>query len=456
MKELPHNMMAEVGIIGTLIQNPEFYFHIEYLHPRMFYEKENASIFWAVSELAKNSVETIDDFSILTKIESNKDIRSMMSNRGIDDIEDFIEKAKLTARGDLNELKELARQVISLSFIRDAHTKLEGLSKDILQFDDKDINESNMYIQDQVNNFSERYIIGEEIPDHAKATEEAWQDIIDSRSEDGEHVGFPSKFDMLADYFTYESGELAILGGRMKAGKSFFFLNEAIHKLKQGIPTAIFDTEMSYKRWLERFIALETGLSIRNIKRGIYTESEGQLIREKIEWLKEQPFIHIYDPEWTMDKIYTKSKLLQRNIGLQFLIYDYIKVNDSNSIKVQEHNFLGDMTNFLKNKIAGGLDIAILAGAQMSPYDMRLADSDKLNRYASVVMYWMEKTGEEIMSDGEKGGNYKIHIDYNRLGEQFRDDEYINMVFDGNRARVEECTYQPLKTKENVFDKAFN
>lgn len=238
----------------------------------------------------------------------------------------------------------------------------------------------------------------------------------------------------------------------MKAGKSFLALNEAIHKLKNGVPTAIFDTEMHSREFLVRALAHLTGIPNRNVRAGIVTEKQKQELMDAKDWFKKQPFTHIYDPEWTFDNIYLTAKELQKDIGLEFLIYDYIKAMNTRDLQIQEHNFLGDMTNFLKNNVAGKLDLSMLTFAQMSPKENRVADSDKINRYASVVAYFMEKTMEEIQQDGKEGGNRKLIIDYNRLGEQFEQSaSYINLYFDGNKSMISEASKQPANLMEEIF-----
>jgi len=133
------------------------------------------------------------------------------------------------------------------------------------------------------------------------------------------------------------------------------------------------------------------------------------------------------------------AKQLKQSMGLAFLIYDYIKVDNTSGENLKEHNVLGDMTNFLKNKVGGALDIPVMAGGQMSPKEQRLADSDKINRYASTIAYWIHKTKEEMINDGTDAGNCKLFIDYNRNGTQMEEDEYLNFSFDGDKATIEQA-----------------
>jgi replicative DNA helicase len=137
---------------------------------------------------------------------------------------------------------------------------------------------------------------------------------------------------------------------------------------------------MSDERWMIRFLALKSGVEIQKVKNGNYTLQEEKAIDEAVNWLENKPLVHIYDTEWTKDKIYMTAKQLKQSMDLGLLIYDYIKVDDTSGLDSKEHNVLGDMTNFLKNKVGGALDIPVIAGGQMSPKEQRLADSDKINR----------------------------------------------------------------------------
>ena len=209
---------------------------------------------------------------------------------------------------------------------------------------------------------------------------------------------------------------------------------------------------MSSREFLVRALAHLTGIPNRNVRAGIVTEKQKIELMDAKDWFKKQPFSHIYDPEWTFDNIYLTAKELQKDIGLDFLVYDYIKAMNTGNMQQQEHNFLGDMTNFLKNNVAGKLDLSLLTFAQMSPKENRVADSDKINRYASVVAYFMEKSMEEMQIDGKDGGNRKLFIDYNRLGEQFeQSSSYINLFFDGNKSIITEAIKQPSSLMDEIF-----
>jgi len=174
-----------------------------------------------------------------------------------------------------------------------------------------------------------------------------------------------------------------------------------------------------------------------------------EIKRDKVEASKERirkaPLIHQYDHHWDKSKISNRAKLLRLRMNIQLLIYDYIKVKevDANS---KEHSELGNMTIHLKD-LAGELDIPIITFAQMSPYERKIADSRKIERYASTIVYFTRKSKEEMAKgfDEETSGNTMLWIDHNRNGESSEDmKQGINLMFRRNVALIEQSPYQPL------------
>lgn len=445
-----YDVRVEAGVVGTLLVNPRFYYHFEALKGKHFYEETNAVIFTVIKEILEDKSEDVSDFTVYLRISGNKAYERQFVKCDID-IQDYIDKLKLVATEDSKEYISRCKKIVDFAFKRDSIEELKKISSHI-ETNDGSANEMNMYIHDNIGKFSEEYIVGATIKPFGEIIDSLYEEILERQDPATGMAGIPSKIPAFNKYFTYERGELILIAARPKAGKSFLALNEAIHKLKNGVPVAIFDTEMQSREFLVRALAHLTGIPNRNIKTGIVTSQQKIELVDAKNWLKKQPFSHIYDPEWTFDNIYLTAKELQKDIGLEFLIYDYIKAMNTRNLDIQEHNFLGDMTNFLKNNVAGKLDLSMLTFAQMSPKENRVADSDKINRYASVIAYFMEKSMEEMQKDGKDGGNRKLYIEYNRLGEQFeQSSSYINLFFDGNKSIIEEAKKQPVNLVDEIF-----
>lgn len=453
---LPHDTQAEVGIIGTLINTPIYCVQLSWFKPDYFYHTENKCLYWAIAELAKQDINNIDDFNIIKKINENKGVKGVFEELKIPSIQELLDNYKIVARQSFEEYRMLASRVTNLAYKRRAYKVSNEFSKVCLVDDNLNLNDLNLKFHEGMNKLAEKFIINHDITLIGEVIDDVWAEIEQQRQ--GGLIGIPSKYDFINEYFTYQNSELVIVGGRAKAGKSSFFLNEAHHKLKLGLSVAILDTEMTTRRLLPRMLALESGLTVKEIERGTYVgkqEKEDKLFRA-MEWWKKQRFVHIYDPAWNFEKIYATAKMLKikQDFDLNFLIFDYIKDTGTKDSEGEKLNyFLGNFTNFLKNNIAGELDIPVLAGAQMSPYDTRLADSDSINRYASVVAYWMLKTKEELKKEEQyKSGDYKFTIDYTRLGDRMEKDGHgINFDFIGDKCLIEQAEFQPLRNQKE-FD----
>ena len=433
---------AEAGVIATLVYHPEFILHTDYLRAAYFYNVENGCIYWAIQELYKNGVETIDAINITNMLNSNRAVKKKIEEYNLTDMQAFINMSQYAARHTLEEYKLLVNNVIIMSFKRDLYKKTLEIQSACFNRD-ADLGKLNTLVNEEINNLTERYITSSEIELFGSRVDDLWEEICNRRTEDGIY-GLPSKFSILNEYFSYEPTELVLLKARMKRGKSMFFLNEAVHKIKNGVPTLYIDTEMSSRLFFERMLANISGVSMRKSKTGRYDNNEAKLLDDARNFIKQAPFVHMYLPQITDDEIYSIHKVLKYKMGLEFSIYDYIKMDMISSS--EQYNALGQRTNFLKNNIAGELNIAVLAGAQLNRNN-QVADSDKMERYVSTSILWREKTAEEIANDGGLDyGNYALTINLNRNGQQMEDDEYISMSLDGDRMRIEQAK-QP--TREN-------
>lgn len=429
--------LSEATVIASIINHPEFLEHSDYLKAYCFHDKANHCLYWAISKLYNDGITNVDAVNLINVIDSNTSVQREMNKCGLLDIErlqSFIDLSRDTARETLEEYRQAANRVLELSFKRDLNKELQKLAN-YNCFNDISLDSLNNDVYSALEKLTNKYITGEGIRQFSEVTRELWEEILKRRTKDGTY-GIKSKFPAVNEYFTYEPTELVLVSGRMKKGKSAFMMNEAIHKLQCGIPTLYVDTEMSDRLFYERMLANVSGVTVKQIKTGRYDSEEEQKIQKAREWIDSKPFIHLYNPQMTMEQLYTICRGQKHKIGLQFVVFDYLKSDVTSSS--EQYNELGNKCDFLKNSIAGDLELSVLAGAQLNRQN-QLADSDKLERYASVSVKWEDKTAEEYITDGNDCGNYKLSIKLNRLGEQMLDGDYIDMAFDGNKMRIEQA-----------------
>lgn len=430
------DIQSESGVIGTLIYHPEYILHSDFLKPNYFVGKENGSIYWAIQELYREGITTIDAYNLSNKLHSNKAVEKTLEKYNIPSVEEFIELYKETARDSIEEYKSLAQTVTALSFKRSMIKTLNQVEK--LCFDkgcslDKLSND----VYQKLDDLTQEYVTTTEVQTLGEQIDDIWQEIESRRTEDGGY-GIPSKYNIFNEYFTYEPTELVVVQAKYKRGKSILLMNEVVHKLKNGVPTLVIDTEMRTRLYTERLISHITGIEIKRVKNGRYSDEEAQKIKECIAWIKEQPFVHIYDPDITNEKIYSYCKMLKYKMGLTFFVFDYIKSNETSTS--DNYNILGAKCDFLKNRIAGDLELAVLSACQLNRQG-EVADSDKINRYLSVGIKWGIKPEERLVKDGRECGNAYAKIYPNRLGEQMlKDDEedYLDFYFDGKTMSIYE------------------
>jgi len=449
-----HDIPAESGVVGSILKKPDLVTHVEFMHPSMFADNSLSSLYWCVNELVESGIDEIDDLTIIQKISSN-DLLTLFGG-DVNQLREYINKLKMLGTENIGEFIRRCREVATIDYRENMLKKLHSTMNYVKGTRD-DINEVNYKVNDNISSVGDNYLIHNETPLIGDFVDEFWKEIEEQGSEDG-IVGLPSKYPILNNYFSYEPAELIIIGGAKKAGKSVYILNEAYHKSKAGAPTLILDTELSSKQFFTRLLALVAQVDVRTIKGGTYTEEEVGRIELAKDEIKSLPLAHIYLPEkapsWKFTDLYAITKSYKHKMDLEFLIFDYIKADTVSNLNINESNYLGDLTNYLKNKIAGRLGIPCLAGAQMSPYEMRLSDSDKLNRYASTVFYWIKKSPDEIIGDGKESGTHKLFIDYNRLGKQFDEPEheYINMYADFDKMSIYQCEKQPLENTSKPWE----
>ncbi len=248
-------------------------------------------------------------------------------------------------------------------------------------------------------------------------------------------------------------GTLTVFCARPKQGKSTFLSNIgsyiAYHLHK---PVLYVDTEMPFDQWRSRIIAMLSGVPERRIRHGGYSEKEYYNIQQALKLIKTGKFFHEYMPGYSIDKlaaIYKKYKHVE-DIGLA--VFDYIKAPPGTNFRnKKEYQILGDVTTALKD-LAGELDIPFLCANQINRQD-DIADSDRILRYADVLMFFKPKEMEELEQGGRQAGTYKLVIQHSRRGGTTPIEgigyEFIKRTLQINEAEVQLIDYEGREYQEH-------
>lgn len=431
------NIEAEAGVIASVIMKPELTFYSEQLKPQHFVNPENVYLYFAACELAKHNVETPKPADVMNILEMRRgtehvkeDYTSLIT---VQSIQELMDNAIQIRRTEPADYMLLAEGVLDAAFRRNTYQKLVECEKLCFDGNTENIERRITSVMDDV---MMEFSTNNSIPQYKDVVDQYWEEIK-ARQNPETIASFPFKFPTLNLYTEAERGELVIFGAEQKQGKSMLLLNCAVDLLKQDRKVFYIDSELSSRLFTCRMISHLTGIEFQRVRSGAYSEEEGEKINEALAWLKTRTFTHLYMPLFDESSIYTAVKRIYHTVGVDVVICDYLKGNaETDAYAV--YSSLGKLTDTLKNKIAGSLNIAVIGAAQATTSG-KLADSAKIARNASTIVMLRDKTPEEIQQDGQKCGNKKMIVKFNRNGAQMGDNDYIDIFFDGNKILFEEA-----------------
>ena len=428
-----NDITSETGIIATLIRHPEYSFYSEELLPNHFSNRQNACMYLALTILARENIRQADAFNIISALHSSDATKRYADELDVDELQDFIDISQSVARDTIEEYKLLVGNVMDMSFRRDTFRELRECERMCL---DTNTHELEQKIYSTLDDVMMNYTSTTEVPPFSEVVDKCWDEIRERQNSEG-CSGYLFKFPALNQYATIERGELFIFAAEAKQGKSMMLLNCAVDLLRQDLAVLYLDSELNTRMFTARVLAHLSGVEYKRLTSGRYTEEEAERIDAARAWLKTRKFTHVYIPMFDQQTIYTTIKKVSHTQGLDVLIVDYFKsLSDGDAFNSYQE--LGRLTDFIKNQIAGEMNIAALGAAQLTATG-KVADSAKIGRNASTIAIITDKTPVEIAEDGAECGNKKLRVILNRNGMQMSQDEYIDLQFNGNLISYEQA-----------------
>ena len=428
-----NDITSETGIIATLIRHPEYSFYSEELLPNHFSNRQNACMYLALTILARENIRQADAFNIISALHSSDATKRYADELDVDELQDFIDISQSVARDTIEEYKLLVGNVMDMSFRRDTFRELRECERMCL---DTNTHELEQKIYSTLDDVMMNYTSTTEVPPFAEVVDKCWDEIRERQNSEG-CSGYLFKFPALNQYATIERGELFIFAAEAKQGKSMMLLNCAVDLLRQDLAVLYLDSELNTRMFTARVLAHLSGVEYKRLTSGRYTEEEAERIDAARAWLKTRKFTHVYIPMFDQQTIYTTIKKVSHTQGLDVLIVDYFKsLSDGDAFNSYQE--LGRLTDFIKNQIAGEMNIAALGAAQLTATG-KVADSAKIGRNASTIAIITDKTPDEIAEDGAECGNKKLRVILTRNGMQMSQDEYIDLQFNGNLISYEQA-----------------
>lgn len=447
MAKLLSSISSESIVLGGLINHLDWIIEVSDLKVDYFSIDVNKIIYSVLKRLYKNGSTTCDIVDIYAVVETNAGhLKQLESYGGVDYIETLSELAEDKELGDI---KSHAKTIIDCSYKNELNQTLVGLTNYVETNSDKPKEMIAKEVEGELLNLKGKYgsngglqVIGDDVDKYIKTL-----DVEGQR----DFCGYPTFSPMLNKFVSYERGEMVVYSGKLKSGKSQLVVNEVYRLcIKGGVPVAILDTELSTRFFILRLIARITGYNMKYIKTGKYKENPKAVekFKEAVELIRKAPLVHKYVFDMSQEDIFSELKKLKIQMNLQIVFFDYIKANVESTGDLQERLQMASMTNFLKNRIAGELNVAVVALAQTNPSidgSLRIFGSSQVAMFASTIIYLVRKSKEQYARDmNELGGNYYLFVKENRNGAQFSDDEDfgINIDFNLSNCTMKEASYQ--------------
>ena len=413
-----YSLQIEKYIISGLIRNPNSYADIERFINTEDFVNEVHSCIYSVLKAAFNSGSQIDKTLIAQKAQ---ELGIKFSDQSID-IYNYVNSVCLiptTAKGVI----EAAQELVKYRVRREVEKTGDQLKKFAQGSADKSV--------DEIITESDK-IYNEKICVYANESSKPL-DISDGIVELIEHLGdnpivntglvtpYPN-FNRL--YGGLRKGNLYAWVARPKNGKSTILLDIAVKVplLNKGCRSLILDTEMATPDVKFRFAAAATGIPMWHLETGNWKKNKELYTQfhENKHKIKELNNLveHIQVAGKTIEEVasiikrWYFSKVGRGNPAV--VIYDYIKLTGENDKNKQEYQLIGDKVNSLK-ELSLELDIPILSACQMNRSaeggvddSSAIAQSDRLQWFASYVAIFRKKRLEELAEDGESFGSHKM------------------------------------------------
>jgi replicative DNA helicase len=417
-----YSIQIERHVLGGIIKNPKLFADIErYISEHDFINEVHNCIFCVLrNTITKN--ESVDTVILAQKID-------LMGIGFKDDINiyDYLESISFTSI-NAKGLFESAQELAKLSVRRNLHHKCSDIQKFLLENGEKEIDEIVSTVDSLYGDHLKEIEVLEKEPELLLNDIEA---MIEERGDNPqEESGFSTPYEEFNRmYGGLRPGNLYAIVARPGQGKSTFIM-DLCRKISTNnkVKALILDTEMDTQDVKFRIASALTGASLWHLETGKWRQVPElvEKVREAFKKIGNCELYHYPVGNKTIDQLCSfarRWKMTHVKRGESFVLgYDYVKLTGERvGSNWAEYQAIGDKVDKLK-KLAEELNCPIITAMQMNRsgenFNRRaggvtddssaIAQSDRLQWFASFVGIFRRKTVDEIASDGEDFGTHKL------------------------------------------------
>jgi len=341
----------EITVLSTILNNPDLIYNCEGLRDYMFVTTTHRNIFSIMVDIGERH--SAPDISMVTNYAKSL---GKLDACGGEKYIAHLESQKHT-RENFTEFVGIIKNSFKLKTFANLAS---GVSMDTLKINsiDESISQFQTNLEKLLTDSGGEgtFAIGSLLKD-------SFNEIVDRVNNPGSR-GYSTgikKVDTLTGGF--DGGDLWYIGARPGMGKSAFIQGSALHNAKAGIPSLIFSKEMTRQPLMERFMSLETGIPLFDIRQGILKKPDVEVIREMVKKMSDYPMYIDLNFTGSLEQVESTIRKYISLYGIKVVYLDYIQLlSERDADQTQE---LGRISRKLK-LLANQLDITNVVLSQLN------------------------------------------------------------------------------------------
>jgi|3_EtaG_2_1085321.scaffolds.fasta_scaffold00209_34 replicative DNA helicase len=385
-KAFPNSLQAEQAILGTVLLDPQTYILIgEKISPDDFFKTAHGVIWQAVKKVVKDgrnpdATEVIDRLTLAHELDvvgGATYVMELLDHTCVPVIAeqyvDIIKAHSLRRQLILNahKIAKAARTEEAPDSV--AATAIQSL---LTTVEDRDEPEARP--------------AADIVTERLAKTKEALE-----REESS--IGIPSGYDKLDELtLGFHGGNYIVVAARPGMGKSAFALSLSLNATRKDRSVAFVSLEMSEEQMADRLMAMESGVSMQNIRRGDISEYDVGRLEKGARNIQPLPLYISVQTRINIDGLRMFARRMKMRNQCDMLIIDYLQLVMPRKGFGNREQAVADMSRTIK-AIALELDIPIIALAQLNrqvdgraskrPILSDLRESGSIEQDADAVMF---------------------------------------------------------------------
>ncbi len=387
-QSVPFSPEAEEAVLGAILTDPDVYYNVAaFLKDEDFFLLRHRWIWQSIQRIAERS----DTLDYLTVSQELSDLGHLDEIGGMAYLMRLINNTPTSVHGEvyghLVERASLRRRLLT------AADEIRGVALNEEMAIEQVVEMAEARLFNVTESQAQRDLVPMRI-----AISEYFDRIGQLMQSADQSLGLPTGFRAVDQLLGgLQRSDLLIFAGRPGMGKTSFMLSVALNAARFGSRIAIFTMEMGVEQILQRFISMETGISMQKLRLGQINVQEESRLFEAMDRLSHHNIFIDDTPALTPLQLRTKCRRMAHETGIDLIIVDYMQLMNAGGLyennRVQEISYI---SRHLK-ELARELNVPLFSAAQLSraveqrqdkrPQLSDLRESGSIEQDSDVVMF---------------------------------------------------------------------